>query len=100
MDFDILTGNDQDDEEDSQQAKEDRIRRTVNEMFFNEERIQSSDFVPPEQPEKDQTIFYSTKQVAVYFRLFFTLYERVLKAHEISSVLPVNEVSAKLSEAQ
>lgn len=55
----------------------------------------NSDFVP--QQEKGQIMFYGTQHIYYLVRFYFTLYERFLKAFEISQEFEMNSKTAVLS---
>ena len=56
----------------------------MREMGYCEKKIRATEYLPQEKNDKNQMIFFGTKQVGVFFRLFFTLYERIKRAYEIS----------------
>jgi len=55
-------------------------------------------FVPP--ASKDQIMFYGTQHVYFLVRFYFTLYERFLKAYEISNEFEENSKTEKLTEEE
>ena len=56
----------------------------------------------PYLPVKDQDslVFYGTQKFYVFIRLFYTFYERVLKAYELCHVIEENEITKNLTKEE
>lgn len=65
-------------------------------MNYSNEHISELKYLPKQ--DDDYFIFYGTRQLQVILRLFYTVYERILKAREASHNFEKNEKTDKLSQ--
>lgn len=67
-------------------------------MAYYMEKIDENIYLPKGDSEKSQT-FYGTKNLYIFLRFFYVLYERLFKAKEISKYFEDNEKTRLLSDS-
>lgn len=85
-------------EQESEENENDKLKKTIKRMNFKENDTLSVQFIPAQS--NDNEIIYGTKQFQVMYRFLYTVYERILKAREISTHFEKNENTDKLSEEE
>lgn len=73
---------------------------TEKQVVFDFKKVNEKYFLPPQNGEGSHLILYGTKYMYLFIRLFYTLYERLIKAHEISKSFEDNKKCASLSESE
>ncbi|EAR93146.2 ubiquitin carboxyl-terminal hydrolase family protein (macronuclear) [Tetrahymena thermophila SB210] len=71
----------------------------IREMSFKMDQIDENFYLPKIDPEQ-MIGFYGTKNLYIFLRFFYVLYERLYKAQEISRYFEDNEKTQKLTDQE
>ena len=67
-------------------------------MNFSQPNIESTSYIPKEINDEDYFIFFGSKNIVIFLRFFYTIYERLLKAKDICKTIKQNKKTTNLSE--
>ena len=67
-------------------------------MNFSQPNIESTSYIPKEINDDDYFIFFGSKNIVIFLRFFYTIYERLLKAKEICKTFKLNPKTTNINE--
>ena len=67
-------------------------------MNFLKPNIESTSYIPKEINDEDYFIFFGSKNIVIFLRFFYTIYERLLKAKEICKTFKINPKKTNITE--